>query len=320
MGVLTTASVRAFFEAEAHNGRRLLPDPATASGMGTFAKYRRATALMAEPGVAAVLDVGCSVGSIEALFHQQQPARAAMVDVEGVDITAEAIRHARALALPRCGFRVYDGADLPYDDDRFDLAVAIEVIEHVPDKAALLAEIWRVLRPGGRCFLTTPNPACWALRAEERLERVARRCARRALPEKDDFIAGNALSTLLRDAGFEPAGSGTRSIWPRLHVSLFGWGVLPPLPPRALAGYQRLCVAALGEDGPRGSIGARLGWTTSALWRKPFDAADAPAPSFGSAFDSTSVSGPTSTHAQPAAPRADGRQADPMRRSAGASS
>lgn len=278
MGVLTSTSVRAFFDAEARKGRRLLPDPATASGMGTFAKYRRATALMAEPGVARVLDVGCSVGSIEALFHQQHPARASEVDVEGVDITAEAIRQARALGLPRCAFRVYDGAELPYDAERFDLVVSIEVIEHVPDKAELLADIWRVLRPGGRLFLTTPNPVCWALRAEEGLERVVRRGARRPVPEKDAFIAGGALSRLLRASGFEPAGAGegggTRSIWPRLHVSLFGWGLLPPLPPRALAGYQRLCVAALGEDAPRGPIGERLGWTTSALWRKPLDESD----------------------------------------------
>lgn len=275
MAVLTTAGVRAYFDDDVRRGRRLLPDRTTASGLGTFVKYSCATTLMAVHGVERVLDVGCSIGSIEALFHLRHPERALEVSVDGIDISAEAIRHATALDLPHCAFRAYDGALLPYGAGRFDLAVAIEVLEHVPDKPRLLADLHRVLKPGGRLFLTTPNPQCWALRAENAVERFARWALRRRAPEKDAFITLDDLSALLRAAGFHPVGPGSQPIWPRLYVSLFGWGVLPPLPPRALAFYQRLWLSLIGGWRLRGAIGVRLGWSTSALWEKPADASEA---------------------------------------------
>jgi ubiquinone/menaquinone biosynthesis C-methylase UbiE len=269
MTTLTTAGVRAFFDAEARGGRRLLPDPATASGLGSFVKYRQATTLMAAPGMHDVLDVGCSVGSIEMLFHLEHPECARATSIEGVDISPEAITRASGLNLPNCTFRAYDGATLPFADASFDLAVAIEVIEHVADKPGLIAQIFRVLRPGGRVFLTTPNPQCWALHADQWLERAARWCARRPAHEKDEFIRLSDLSRLLSSAGFTPAGPGSQPIWPRLYVSLFGWGVLPPLPPRALARYQRACLALLAHRPLSGIAGSRLGWSTSHLWEKP---------------------------------------------------
>jgi 2-polyprenyl-3-methyl-5-hydroxy-6-metoxy-1,4-benzoquinol methylase len=271
---LTTAAVRAYFDEEARRGRRLLPDPATASGLGTYVKYCRATSLIAEPSVRAALDIGCSVGSIESLFHQQYPTRAASVHIEGVDISDEAVRQASALALPNCTFRTYAGTDLPYRSDTFDLVIAIEVIEHVVDKPRFLAEAWRVLRPGGRFLLTTPNPQCWALRAEQLLECTGRWCLARPAPDKDAYITLIQLSRLLESAGFCRWGSGSWHFWPRLYVSLFGWGVLPPLPPRLLALYQRLCVRALRSSTLDGFAGCRIAWSTSALWQKPRQARD----------------------------------------------
>ncbi len=48
----------------------------------------------------------------------------------------------------------------PFDDDSFDYVVSIEGIEHIADPFVFLAEVRRVLRPGGRLFLTTPNVGC----------------------------------------------------------------------------------------------------------------------------------------------------------------
>ena len=266
---LTTANVRAFFDHEARNGRRLLPDAATASGFGSIVKYRQAAALMAAPGTRAVLDVGCSVGSIEMLFHLEHPECARDTAIQGIDISLEAIARANALKLPNCTFRAYDGTALPCADDSFDLVIGVEVIEHVADKSLLIAEIRRVLRPGGRVFLTTPNPRCWALRLEQRLERVLRWCARRPVRDKDAFIELSDLAAMLSSAGLTPIGPGSQPVWPRLYVSLFGWGVLPPLTPWMLARYQRASVAVLGRRPLRGIAGLRLGWTTSHLWEKP---------------------------------------------------
>src|SRR5690242_11020491 len=106
MTTLTTAHVRAFFDAEAQQGRRLLPDPSTASGLGSHVKYCCATTLMAQPQIRRVIDVGCSVGSIEALFRQQHPERLRATHVEGVDISGESIRRAVDLDLDNCHFRV----------------------------------------------------------------------------------------------------------------------------------------------------------------------------------------------------------------------
>lgn len=53
--------------------------------------------------------------------------------------------------------RGVDGGRLPYPDAHFDIAVAVELLEHIEAHEALFAEVWRVLRPGGLLLITTPN-------------------------------------------------------------------------------------------------------------------------------------------------------------------
>lgn len=50
-----------------------------------------------------------------------------------------------------------DAQNLAFADDSFDVVVSCETIEHVPDPWAALREMYRVTRPGGKLFLTTPN-------------------------------------------------------------------------------------------------------------------------------------------------------------------
>jgi SAM-dependent methyltransferase len=60
-----------------------------------------------------------------------------------------------------------DATRLPYADGAFDRVIASEVVEHIPDDAAALAELTRVLRPGGTIAVTIPawlpERICWAL-------------------------------------------------------------------------------------------------------------------------------------------------------------
>jgi SAM-dependent methyltransferase len=60
-----------------------------------------------------------------------------------------------------------DALNLPFPDGEFDRVVAAEVLEHIPDDGAAIAELARVLRPGGTLAVTVPRwlpeKICWAL-------------------------------------------------------------------------------------------------------------------------------------------------------------
>jgi SAM-dependent methyltransferase len=77
--------------------------------------------------------------------------------VVGVDVADAALLRARA-RHPALTFALapIDGP-LPFDDGSFDVVWSSEVIEHVADTARWLSEVRRVLVPGGRLLLTTPN-------------------------------------------------------------------------------------------------------------------------------------------------------------------
>jgi SAM-dependent methyltransferase len=103
------------------------------------------------------LDVGCGAGQTYAQAVSRQAA-----SYTGVDVSTTAVDLARAAGLD--AHVVEDAARLPFPDDRFDLAICVEVFEHLfsPDGAA--REIWRVLRPGGKLVASTPNAVYWRLR------------------------------------------------------------------------------------------------------------------------------------------------------------
>lgn len=264
----TPETVHAFFEQEAERGRRLLPDPATVGGLGTVRKYEWAASVIAGSAGRRVLDLGCSRGSVEAVLRSRHP-EANDVQVVGVDVVEPSVRMAAALSLPNCSFLLSDGATLPFPSGTFDLVISVEVLEHIMDKAAVLREVWRVLKPEGRLFLTTPNPECWALRTEAALWGTLRAAFRKPQPAKDAYIAQGALRALLREAGFMPEPGGAKAYtWPHAFVKFEGWGLLPPAPPRLLYGYQQLCLRYLEGAALPDWLERRLKWTLVAQYRK----------------------------------------------------
>ena len=101
-----------------------------------------------EPGHR-VLDFGCGPGTISVgLARAVDPG-----ELHGVDVEESQIELARAAAEAgghrNAHFHVGDVTDLPFEDDFFDAAHCHAVLMHVPDTAAALAEVKRVLKPGG---------------------------------------------------------------------------------------------------------------------------------------------------------------------------
>jgi ubiquinone/menaquinone biosynthesis C-methylase UbiE len=99
-----------------------------------------------------ILDVGCGTGEITARLAGLYP-RAALV---GVDLIARHLEVARERCADlggRVAFREADAFALPFADATFDLVVCRHMLQAVPRPDAAMAEMVRVLRPGGRLHL-----------------------------------------------------------------------------------------------------------------------------------------------------------------------
>ncbi|MFE3262563.1 class I SAM-dependent methyltransferase [Nocardia sp. NPDC059091] len=126
------------------------------------------------PGVR-VIDVGCGTGrhSFEAyrrgadiVAFDQNATELAEVDLmfEAMAATEEAPAFAKAETVRG------DALDLPYGAGEFDVVIASEILEHIPQDQQAIAELARVLKPGGLLAVTVPRwlpeRICWALSDE----------------------------------------------------------------------------------------------------------------------------------------------------------
>lgn len=115
-----------------------------------------------------VLEVGCGAGDF-AIHLAGEAAEVTAVDFSPVAVSLareKARRHHATVA-----FEVADAGDLPFADGSFSAVFSCECLEHVPSPPRALAEMHRVLRPGGSLVLTTENYSnavvlrwlmCWA--------------------------------------------------------------------------------------------------------------------------------------------------------------
>jgi SAM-dependent methyltransferase len=145
--------------------------------------------LPAKPG--RLLDVGAATG-----FFVEQ-ARATGWDAIGIEPSEWAAAYAR----DEVGVDVRTGTleSMEFLDGAFDVVTMWEVIEHLPDPRTTLAEARRLLRPGGRLVLSTPDAGSLAARASGR-----RWLGWRKVPEHVFFFDRANLDRLLSEAGFRP--------------------------------------------------------------------------------------------------------------------
>ena len=122
-----------------------------------------------------VIDVGCGAGrhSFEAYrrgadviaFDQNAS------DLNDVDEILQAMKdQGEVPASARAEAVKGDALDLPFADGAFDCVIASEILEHVPEDGRAIAELVRVLKPGGTLAVTVPRwlpeRVCWALSDE----------------------------------------------------------------------------------------------------------------------------------------------------------
>lgn len=99
-----------------------------------------------------LLDLGSSTGIMDNVLA------GTFKQVVGIDIDKEAIKFAKKnFKEKNLAFKVDDAMKLSFPDNSFNVVVCAHTYEHVPDQKKLFSEIYRVLRPGGVCYLAAQN-------------------------------------------------------------------------------------------------------------------------------------------------------------------
>lgn len=217
-----------------------------------FAQRReRVLAALGDPRGRRILDVGCASGDLSFALAL------AGARVVGVDLTKGMVHRAEARrqappagteeAAARAGFGIADAERLPFGDGAFDAATCIGVLEYVPDDAKGAAELFRVIRPGGRLVITAPHRAAPALQAELFLFGLAGLFKKRPPQAFHRNYTPTSLEQRLTGAGF--------TIRSRRFISYLPYNVAMRIPN---ARGIDLAFRRLFENGPMEKLGVTM--------------------------------------------------------------
>jgi 2-polyprenyl-3-methyl-5-hydroxy-6-metoxy-1,4-benzoquinol methylase len=118
--------------------------------------HARLDELWGEAAPGSVLDVGCGEGVLTAQWAERlHDGRVVGIDLDDPKLRAEWEKRSR----PNLEFRAEEATSLSFADDEFDLACAIEVLEHVPEPEATVAEMARVARR--HLLVSVPREPLW---------------------------------------------------------------------------------------------------------------------------------------------------------------
>lgn len=138
-----------------------------------------------------VLDIGCGDGATELFVQQYFPEW----HVNAIDVSEKSIQIAQQRTLPNTIFNLYNGTEIPVNDDSVDIVFIAGVLHHVEYKLhqTLVREISRVLKKGGRLYLFEHNP----------LNPLTRYLVSTCIFDKDaKLLKSNYTVKLLKQAGF----------------------------------------------------------------------------------------------------------------------
>lgn len=183
-----------------------------------------------------VLEIGCGTGALARRVLEALPACGYLA----TDESAAMVATARAAGVPA---RVVEASDLPFDDGSFDVVVAAWMLYHVPALDRTLAEVARVLGPGGALVAATNG--------ERHLETLFRDAGR--TPVATQFTSENGEAALRRHFGsvsrtdVETRATFADRAAAQAYLSTLGGEDGPALPPfdgpRTDAGFTTVFVA-----------------------------------------------------------------------------
>lgn len=146
-----------------------------------------------------ILDVGCGPGFASAELLAEVGPTGAVIGIDSSEAMLAAARR-RCTGLGDSRFYAASATRLPLDDRSVDRALCVQVLEFVPEPALALAELYRVLRPGGRALVWDVDwsTLSWYSAEPARMQRMLqawdRHLTHPALPR--------LLTAALRQAGF----------------------------------------------------------------------------------------------------------------------
>jgi SAM-dependent methyltransferase len=229
-------SVRTFFDSDADRYRhdRYPDDPATCEQLSYLVRRQYVLSMLdaGAPKAGRVLDIGCGPGvyTSELLDRQWK--------IWGTDLSPRMLVVAKESVRNRPGaeFAVGQTTGLPFADASFDAIICIGVMAYVEDDDKTVAEIARVLKPGGCAVIQLANRYA-PIRLEQRLRWIVSRWVLRRTPDEEDRLRQavtlsihepQPFGRLCRRVGLTPRSSrfydfrtpGLVRLWPRAAVAI----------------------------------------------------------------------------------------------------
>ncbi|WP_017652649.1 class I SAM-dependent methyltransferase [Fortiea contorta] len=199
-----------------------------------------------------ILEIGCGIGGSAAYIDQCK-------EYIGTDLSDAAISQAYLQYGNKQNFQfmTMDAMNLKFEDNRFDVVIAKEVIEHLPNPVNCVKEAFRVLKTGGIFIVTSPNRDSLHLRVNRMLGYENFKCSFDHIKE---FTFEEASEMLIQE-GFKIKKTKGAFLMPY-------WGISTvDTPVRHLTDNDPIMVEMLRELGER--VGAEYGFCFIIICEKP---------------------------------------------------